>query len=274
MRRPRDRNATGASPALRSPRRLRRRNAAGQTPAARSANGASDAADRRRPRSRRRRGLRALSTLLIVAGALVLADGIATLVWQEPLTAVYARVQQERLGDELEALERAEPAAAERRVLARLPDQRRRLGFAARALGRRSEPGDPLGRLRAPAIGLSAVVVQGTGGGELRAGPGHYPDTALPGQRGTVAIAGHRTTYGAPFRHVDDLARGDRIELEMPYGRFTYRVERTRIVAPTAVEVVDRVAYDRLVLTACHPLYSASERIVVFARLLSRPAEA
>jgi sortase A len=215
----------------------------------------------------RRRALRALSTLLIVAGALVLADGVATLVWQEPVTAVYARVQQEHLGDELEALERAEPAPAARRVLARLPDPRRRLGFAARELARRSDPGDPVGRLRAPTIGVSTVVVDGTGAGELRSGPGHYPDSALPGQRGTVAIAGHRTTYGAPFRRIDDLARGDRIELEMPYGRFTYRVERTRIVAPTAVEVVERVAYDRLVLTACHPLYSASQRIVVFARL-------
>ena len=120
-----------------------------------------------------------------------------------------------------------------------------------------------------PAIGLSTIVVEGTGGAELRSGPGHYPDSPLPGRRGTVAIAGHRTTYGAPFRHIDDLERGDRIELAMPYGRFTYRVERSRIVPPSAVDVVGRVAYDRLVLTACHPLYSADERIVVFARLSS-----
>ena len=133
--------------------------------------------------------------------------------------------------------------------------------------GRRLDPGDPVGRLRAAAIGLDEVVVHGTGGGELRNGPGHYPETSLPGARGTVAIAGHRTTYGAPFRDVDDLAEGARIELETPYGRFDYRVERTRIVAPTATWVIRRVAYDRLVLTACHPLYSADERIVVFARL-------
>jgi sortase A len=209
------------------------------------------------------RAKRALSTLLIVAGALLLADGVATLAWKEPVTAVYARVQQERLADELDALERA---PVEQRVRAQLPDPRRRLGVAARALARRSEPGDPVGRLRVPAIGLSTVVVEGTGGAELRAGPGHYPGTALPGGRGTVAIAGHRTTYGAPFRRIDDLDRGDRIELAMPYGRFTYRVERTRVVPASAVDVVDRVAYDRLVLTACHPLYSADQRIVVFAR--------
>ena len=82
-----------------------------------------------------------------------------------------------------------------------------------------------------------------------------------------MAIAGHRTTYGAPFRRIDQLERGDRIELRMPYGRFVYRVERTRIVPPTETSVTARVAYDRLVLSACHPLYSAAKRIIVFARL-------
>ncbi|MGI8781775.1 MAG: class E sortase, partial [Solirubrobacteraceae bacterium] len=128
-------------------------------------------------------------------------------------------------------------------------------------------PGHAVGRLRADAIGLDTVIAEGTGAGDLRKGPGHYPETPLPGARGTVAVAGHRTTYGAPFRRVDAFDPGDRIELRMPYGRFVYRVERTRIVAPTATWVTRRVAYDRLVLTACHPLYSAAQRIVVFARL-------
>jgi sortase A len=214
-----------------------------------------------------RRALRVLSTVLIAAGVLLLADGAATLLWEEPLSSLYTRIQQGRLDDRLAQLERAGPSPAERRVLARLPDPERRLRFAARAALRRSRPGDPVGRLRAGAIGLDEVVVQGTDGDALRNGPGHYPATPLPGARGTVGIAGHRTTYGAPFRHVDELETGDPIELRMPYGRFTYRVERTRIVAPTATWVTRRVAYDRLVLTACHPLYSAAERIVVFARL-------
>ena len=214
-----------------------------------------------------RRALRVLSTVLIAAGALLIADAAATLLWKEPLSSLYARVQQERLDDRLAELEHGPPAASERRVLARLPDTRRRLRFAARAALRHAQPGDPVGRLRASAIGLDVVVVAGNDAATLRKGPGHYPDTPLPGGRGTVAIAGHRTTYGAPFRDVDELERGDAIELRMPYGRFTYRVERTRIVPPTATEVVRRVKYDRLVLTACHPLYSASERIVVFARL-------
>jgi sortase A len=215
-----------------------------------------------------RRALRALSTLLIVAGVLLLADAAATLLWQEPVSAVYTRVQQDRLGDRLDELEREPLAAVETRALGRIEEPARREAFRARAFKRKLRPGDPMGRIRADAIGLSEVVVQGTGSADLRKGPGHYPGTPVPGERGTVAIAGHRTTYGAPFRRLDDLGRGDRIELDMPYGDFTYRVERTRIVPPTALWVTNRVDHDRLVLTACHPLYSAAQRIVVFARLV------
>ena len=213
-----------------------------------------------------RRVLRPLSAVLIVTGALLLADAVVTLLWQEPLSALYGRIQQGKLEDRLSAIERAPLAAVDQRALQRL-DAGRRLAFSARALARRSEPGDPLGRIRIPEIGVSEVFVEGTGPADLRRGPGHYPATPLPGQHGTVAIAGHRTTYGAPFHDVDDLRRGDPIELVMPYGRFTYRVERTRIVAPTATEVTDPAGYDRLVLSACHPLYSAAQRIIVFARL-------
>jgi sortase A len=220
------------------------------------------------PRARPlRRALRALSTVLIVAGVILLADAGLTLVWQEPVSAVYAHLQQSRLDAGLAELERAPLAPHERRALDKISDPRRKLAFRARALARRLEAGDPIGRIVMPSIGVSEVVVEGTGTGDLRAGPGHYPQTPLRGARGTVAIAGHRTTYGAPFRRIDQLDGGDRIELRMPYGRFAYRVERTRIVEPTEISVIDRVDYDRLVLSACHPLYSAAQRIVVFARL-------
>jgi len=213
-----------------------------------------------------RRALRTLSTVLIVAGALLLADAALTLLWQEPVSALYGRVQQDKLEGQLKDLEKAPIAAVDQRALSKL-DASRRLAFAARSLKRRSKAGDALGRIRVPKIGISDVFVEGTAAGDLRRGPGHYPATPLPGQRGTVAIAGHRTTYGAPFHDVDQLAKGDRIDLDMPYGRFTYRVERLKIVEPTAVEVTDPVGYDRLVLSACHPLYSAAQRIIVFARL-------
>ena len=214
-----------------------------------------------------RRAVRGLSTVLVVVGVLLLADVAATLVWQEPISGVYARAQQKRLADRLAAIERVPVTPVERKVLDRLPAGAPRLGFAARSLDRRVDEGGPVGRIKVGKIGLDEVVVQGTGTGDLRRGPGHYPDTPLPGARGTVAVAGHRTTYGAPFRRLDQLGRGDSIEMLMPYGRFTYTVERTRIVPPTATWVTNRAAHDRLVLTACHPLYSAAQRIVVFARL-------
>jgi sortase A len=82
-----------------------------------------------------------------------------------------------------------------------------------------------------------------------------------------VAIAGHRTTYLAPFRHIDALAPGDQIMVKMPYGQFTYVVQYHKIVVPTALWVTKDVGYERLVLSACNPLYSAAQRIIVFARL-------
>ena len=211
--------------------------------------------------TRRRRSLRAVAHVLIVAGALLLVDAALTLVWQEPVSAVYAHFEQGRLDGELEEAAAAPLAPA----LERMPEAQRP-AFQARAFDRTLEDGDAVGRLVMPAIGVSEVVVEGTDAGDLRTGPGHYAQTALPGQRGTVAIAGHRTTYGAPFRRVDELEAGDRIELRMPYGDFSYEIERTRIVEPTEVSVIERVDHDRLVLTACHPLYSAAQRIVVFAR--------
>jgi sortase A len=222
-----------------------------------------------------RRGLHALSSVLIVAGLLLLADALLTLVWQEPVSALYAKVEQDRLDGDLDRLRDEGLAPGERRLLSKLPSADKRLAFAARTYMRRLDDGDAIGRISAPAIDLRAVVVQGTATGDLRKGPGHYPDTPLPGLRGTVGVAGHRTTYGAPFRRLDDLDRGEKIVLEMPYGTFTYEVENRRIVKPSATWVVKRADHDRLVLTACHPLYSAAERIVVFARLVrSQPSAA
>ena len=213
--------------------------------------------------------MKPVSSVLLVVGLLLLADAVTTLVWQEPVSAVYAKLQQGRLNHDLATLEGTEPTATDRKVLSHLPGLDRKLAYAARVLDRRTDDGQPLGRISLPSIGVSAVVVAGTDTAALRRGPGHYPGTPLPGARGTVAIAGHRTTYGAWFRRLDQLNTGDKITLTMPYGRFTYAVERRRIVLPTDTWVTHRVGYDRLVLSACHPLYSAAKRIVVFARLVA-----
>jgi sortase A len=230
-------------------------------------------AERTTRRAGLRRVLHGLSSVLIVAGLLLLADAGLTVTWQEPLSAIYAKVQQGKLTGQLKDLQTSVIGTpAERRALKSLPDDSRRIAFAARSLDRKAGNGQPVGRIRIPAIGVSQVIVQGTDTEDLRKGPGHYPSTPMPGAPGTVGIAGHRTTYGAPFRRVNQLHKGDRITVEMPYATITYRVERLRIVDPTALWVVDRRSYDRLVLTACHPLYSAAKRIVVFARKESEKA--
>lgn len=215
-----------------------------------------------------RRALRALSSVLIVAGVLLIADAGITIVWQEPISAFLAHRQQDKLSDKLAQIEQAAPTPLQRRALAAL-DSDRRIAFLARVARREAKDGEPFGRLQIAKIGLDTVAVNGTVAEDLRKGPGHYPATTFPGLGGTVAIAGHRTTYGAPFRKIDELGRGDRLVLEMPYGRFTYVFTRQRIVKPDAVWVTRDRGYDQLVLSACHPLYSAAERIIVFARLVS-----
>lgn len=214
-----------------------------------------------------RRVLRLLSTVLLVAGALLLVDAGVTLAWQEPVSALYARFNQDALAGDLDRLERVEPTPVETRALRALPDPERRTAFLARSLRRSAGPGRAIARLAIPALDADHVVVHGTRPADLRKGPGLYEQTPLPGAGGTTAIAGHRTTYMAPFRGLDRLRRGDAVTVTMPYGRFSYRVEGTRIVRPTELSVIRRVSYDRLVLSACHPLYSAEQRIVVFARL-------
>jgi sortase A len=222
-----------------------------------------------KPRLPVRRTLRAVSTVLILAGSLLLLDAGLTLAWQEPVSALYAKITQDRLGGELKTLEEAAPTPVERRVLRSLKTRAHRTAFLARSLKRRRDEGEAAGRIWIPSIGAKWVVVDGTDPGSLRNGPGFFPQSPWPGARGTVAIAGHRTTYAAPFRNLDDLERGNRVVIEMPYGKFTYRVERTRIVKPDALWVIQRTGYDRLVLSACHPKHSAAKRIVTFARLIS-----
>jgi sortase A len=219
-----------------------------------------------------RRPLRTLSTILIIAGVLMLSDAGLTVAWQEPVSGLYASIVQSRLGDDLHDLELAQPSAVELAALEALRSEQRRMAFLARRLRVTARPGEAVGRIRIPKIDANFVVVNSTDSSSLRKGPGIYDEVPFPGAPGTTAIAGHRTTYLAPFRKIDKLERGDEISIEMPYGRFTYEVERLRIVPPTEVSVVKRVGYDRLVLSACHPLYSAAKRIVVFARLVGAQA--
>jgi sortase A len=189
--------------------------------------------------------LRFVASVMMVSGALLITDAAITLLWQEPVSAFVADREQAKLEDAL-----FDPPA---RVIRRQPLE-----------------GDAIARIEIPAIGVSEYVVEGTDTGDLRKGPGHYPETPLPGEPGTSAIAGHRTTYGAPFRNIDDLDRGQVIRIDMPDGRFVYRVEEAKIVDDQDLSVLEPVGHRRLMLSACHPLYSAAERVIVFARQVRR----
>lgn len=214
-----------------------------------------------------RRLVGTFSTLLIVIGLLLLADVGITALWQEPITAAIGLIK--RAGTDTEYLSyRTMPlTATQRSGLQRLGDSETRIAYLAGQEQRTVPDGAAIGRLEIAKLGVVYDVVQGTSTGDLERGPGHYESTALPGEGRTIAIAGHRTTYLAPFRNLNELHRGDRIVLQMPYGRFTYVVQAQRIVSPSAWWITRDVGYERLVLSACNPLYSASERIAVFARL-------
>jgi sortase A len=220
-----------------------------------------------------------LSIALITAGVIVLADVGVTLAYQEPLSSIYSSIKQSEKVNQLKTIEsdfltESDVKSIDRAKQTKNPKARKKVLAAnisqlAQRLAQESKPGDALGRIEAPGMaGLNMVFVQGTDESSLELGPGHYPETALPGQGKTVAIAGHRTTYLAPFRHIDSMKPGDKITLKMPYGTFIYSVQKTEIVDPTDIGVIHNTGYERLVLSACNPVYSASQRYIVYARLV------
>jgi sortase A len=220
-----------------------------------------------------------ISIALITAGLLVIADVGITLAYQEPLSSIYSSIKQGEKESQLESLESEFLTQSDVQQIDQAKDTKDRkareqaitanISQLAQRLVDESKPGDALGRIEAPGMdGLNMVFVQGTDEASLELGPGHYPETAMPGQGKTVAIAGHRTTYLAPFRHIDSLSHGDKITLKMPYGTFTYSVQKSEIVDPSDVGVIHETGYERLVLSACNPLYSAAQRYIIFAKLV------
>lgn len=129
--------------------------------------------------------------------------------------------------------------------------------------------GEAFGRIRAKAMRLDAVVVKGTSRSDLMKGPGWITYTDLPGPSGNCGISGHRTTYGAPFRRLDRLKRGDIVTLASPYRLYTYQVRRVFVVTPDTVDVVETTEEPTLTMTACHPPYSARQRLIVQSDLIS-----
>ena len=128
---------------------------------------------------------------------------------------------------------------------------------------------EPLGKIIIPSIGLNVVMVEGTGKGDLKVGPGHWPETPFPGEGGNFVVSGHRTTYGAPFFKLNKVEVGDEIDVVLPYAVARYTVTRIAIVLPTQMSDVAQVGKEQISLAACHPIYSAKQRIVVHGDLTS-----
>jgi sortase A len=205
--------------------------------------------------------------LALFIGFVLVADALVTVVWQDPMTAVFAQQEQKELGSKLAAAEKAPLPASTLALVRKAGNDRQRMALLAGNLRGRTPAGDPLGRIAIPRIHDSFVFVAGTGESSLKKGPGHYASTVLPGERGTVALAGHRTTYLAPFHRLNRLRRGDAITFTMAYGHFSYSVEGSRVVSPSYTRALRRVPYNRVVLTTCHPMFSAKKRLIVTARL-------
>lgn len=228
---------------------------------------------------------RIFGTGLISTGVGLLLFVAITIVWGDPFTRLTEAGEQQQLA---RALASSIPSDDELRSATLDPELTRPAAALAK---KQTKLGTVAGRLTIPAIGLRKAFVHGARDGtpDLTKGPGLYQQAPFPGSGRPLAIAGHRTTYGAPFLDIDKLKPGNTITLSMPYGRFTYTVTRKEVITPTDWSILDYGAAERtaamrrrvltgrqcvdtcehLVLTACHPKYSASQRMAVFARLSS-----
>jgi sortase A len=218
-----------------------------------------------------RRLLRVLGTLLVLGGTLTLVWVVVVWQWQDPFTAIYTHFQQSRLAHAYERRASAFDERVQVRVPARadLAGEEREVAKVASRYARTLESGDPVGRIEIGRIGLKMVVVQGTDEGSLEKGPGHYVDSGLPGQGRLIYIAGHRTTYLAPFADINDIRIGDYVRLEVPYGTFTYRVVRHYVVPADDLAVLRNRGREILRLQACHPRFFATHRYIVDAKLVA-----
>jgi sortase A len=218
-----------------------------------------------------------LGTFLLVIGLGVLAWAATVYLWKDPFTTAYTAYEQRRLESNLErqfetwrpvAEPVSRPAQPKPKPVAK-PKPHDNVSREARRFRLSSEDGDAIARLRVPRLDLDVVVVDGTASGDLRRGPGRHRDTYMPGEGKLVYVAGHRTTYGAPFSDIDDLQPGDTITVELPYGTVEYRVTKHRIVDDNDLSVLETGAREELVLQACHPRFFASQRYLVYARPVS-----
>lgn len=224
---------------------------------------------------RPRRFFRRLGLAIATIGALGIVWTLVIFFFGDPVTALYQDWQQHRMTGQLDNTFKHFKPPLPLTEAGRKGPSPAAVRDAALRFSRQAHPGEPIGRIEIFRIHLNKIVVNGTDwGADLSRGPGRYPQSSWPGLGKVTAIAGHRTTFGAPFRHIDQIRTGNRIVLLMPYGTFTYRVFMHEVVRSNDWGILKRRAFDTLVLSACHPLYSASHRWIVFARLISVAAPA
>lgn len=209
-----------------------------------------------------RRLVRALGTLMIVAGLATLGWAVVVWRWEDPVTSLYTAYEQRGLSSGLD--ERFASFEARPQGASVGPAQ---VAADARRYRRGTQRGEAIGRLSVPRLGIDMVVVYGTDHTSLKRGPGLDPRTFFPGQQRLVYVAGHRTTYGAPFSKIDALRKGDLIRVEMPYATFTYTVTGNRIVRATDVSVLKSKQFEQIALQACHPRFFASHRWIAYGKL-------
>jgi sortase A len=212
-----------------------------------------------------RRWVRFTGTALIAAGVLTLLWALVVWQWQDPFTALYTTWRQHQLTSQYEKRARTfsapiahESVAAERRSIAR----------EARRYRLDSKRGEAIGRIKVPRMGVNMILVNGTDHDTLKKGPGRDLRTFMPGENRLIYIAGHRTTYLAPFSHIDRLRAGDRVTLEVPYATFVYTVTHHRVVKATDLSVLRSPRHELVELQACHPRFFASHRYIAYARLV------
>ena len=212
-----------------------------------------------------RRVLRATGIALAIGGSIMLVWVLAVWRWQDPFTLVLNKRSQAKLSNAYEArVESQQLVRTHVRPAVKAPSQAR----LAAVYRKRTRIGDPIGRLTVPRMELKVMVVYGTDHDTLKKGPGLEPTTGFPGQEHLTYVAGHRTTYGAPFSDIEDLRPGDKITFEVPYGTYRYVVIGHRIVKADRIEVLRGRGREELALQACWPRFFATHRYIAYARLL------
>jgi sortase A len=233
-----------------------------------------------------RRVLRLLGTLLIVGGIGMLVWTVVVWRWQDPFTAAYTRYEQHRLAQSYErrlseyraphyppalstAAPKKTPAAPKGPTGPTLVEAQHDIRLAARRYRLSSHEGEAIGRIVVKRLGLNMILVDGTDTDTLKKGPGRFLGTYMPGEGQLIYIAGHRTTYLAPFSHIDKLRSGDIVTLSMPYGTFTYRITHHVIVPADDLAVLRTHGREVVALQACHPRFFATHRYIAYASLVS-----